>query len=747
MSYSDISPFSVVAYDKSHIVELIRYKTGWNQRGEVYSKAQINYIDQYLKNKSTFAETLVIEYEYIDRHYLEDYSEYYARCFPSHPRTCARAHFFSHKFEEEDLLNALRSENSEFTKQLQENYIGFAVLRPIPKTCIAKLCLKAYTNENDVDSDYKIITKRVDTNLFGIKLSVESAPFLEQDKVVSACATSAIWTFLSASKDRPSDANPSPSAITKSAFDQNTDGVRTFPNTGLSAVQVCRSLKYFDFEPTLFYKNNEKGGAKVFLDELKEYVFSHISAGVPVILGGDVFDCTTDGVEPRHLGKHLVCVLGFKATPKSSDKKIYAHSIDKLYVHDDRYGPYVRLESLARIRREKDDSEGFRSWLRSIIRIIRKKQDAPKDGFQLAIINDRNLIKREIFVPDVAIVGLYHKIRISYPTVFDMHHSFLAYLKTSIANIDNLWSHFEPSRKQYYSKIKSAISEYTNGSCQIALTTNSEYKNEILKSVDFVSFNGVLDKVFFLTASLPKYIWRCRTLVDGNIHSDILIDATEILQGKIILGTVSYCRNAEVLYKYIEKSNGAHEWERTGSESERELIGGYISFFQRGSGESKLNSIYGPLKLPKRKLKPGEFDDINNITPRSDISIIVGAEKSPFWDSLEKYKLTHNPASIKHKKYIWVINGDGHLVVGEDIEDENDKEGNTKYLGHPTLISGMPARLGGEFVFINGNWFVNLKSRAYPSGHKPQSKEWHAILDRVIKYNINGLSIEKELPI
>jgi len=47
-------------------------------------------------------------------------------------------------------------------------------------------------------------------------------------------------------------------------------------------------------------------------------------------------------------------------------------------------------------------------------------------------------------------------------------------------------------------------------------------------------------------------------------------------------------------------------------------------------------------------------------------------------------------------------------VYGEDIEKDQG------YQGHPTLIDGGPARIGGE-LFYDNEWKLNSKSRAYSS--------------------------------
>lgn len=132
MSYPDLSPIAVVPYNKDYVVDFIRYKTDWDQRSEVFDKAQISYLDQYLLVNGTPAQTIVVENEYIDRHYLEDYAEYYARCFPDHPKLCSRLHFFAYDFKEHEFMESLANPSSPLIQELHKNYIGFVVIRPMP---------------------------------------------------------------------------------------------------------------------------------------------------------------------------------------------------------------------------------------------------------------------------------------------------------------------------------------------------------------------------------------------------------------------------------------------------------------------------------------------------------------------------------------------------------------------------------------------------------------------------------------
>ena len=96
MTDTRLHPVTVANYSPSLIADAIRHVTGWSQKSEVLDKRHLTYLSKYLAKLNP--QTIVIENEYIDRHYMEDYVEYYARCFHQHSRTCSRIHFFKNTF-------------------------------------------------------------------------------------------------------------------------------------------------------------------------------------------------------------------------------------------------------------------------------------------------------------------------------------------------------------------------------------------------------------------------------------------------------------------------------------------------------------------------------------------------------------------------------------------------------------------------------------------------------------------------
>lgn len=713
--HNNFAPFTVVDFNKNFLINFVRGKTGWDQRSQISDKTQLNYLYNYLANSHIQAKTIVAEDEYIDRHYLEDYSEYYARCFPNHPRKCSRLHFFSFEFSQSDFLFALENNKKSFFKKLSDSYIGFAVIRPIPHTFLAKVCLKPYTYfENH--QDYKLIAKKNVVSLFGLSLEVHSAAFLEQDKVVSACATSALWMLFNSSEHEFNGSLPSPSAITKSATVSTYEGSRTFPTKGLTAVQVARSLKHFGFEPFVLRDDFDKNYHK-----LKEILFSYISNDIPVLIGGDVYQKNKTG-KITHLGRHFICALGFKLSnllppPSKSGLRLAAHRIEKIYVHDDRYGPYIRVSMTP-------------EYVSPTPQYIKKKTTNKKIiGLALSL---HDVDETDYFVPDLALLGLYHKVRLTYNDISEFCNAFFFCLQKSKLMLESALSKQENQiigpEKNYYQSVCQFIKKLLDGTVEITLTNNTKIKQNVNSCNQFSTFNGVPTKSSCLMHSMPKYIWRCRVYGGDETHlyTDILFDATEVPQGQVLVGYISYDVQAERVWNYVKDDISRNTWDAFNLDTDtRRLISGFLKFFSKSKNNINLNMLYGPLGYPRRDLKNGETDHFDNIRKRSDVHVIR-AGSTDFWSKLD-VKL----------KYIWVINEMGDLVLGEDKHDGDE------YQGHPTLVDGKAARIGGELFFDNVRkaWSINSRSNTYSKHIKSGTALWRGYLQQVAHDNLPGKKI------
>lgn len=104
------------------------------------------YLFKYLNDLK--AKTYVIENEYIDKDYLIDYSNFYARSFDVKEKFTLRLHFFSAYFPKEDIKQVLIECDDKILEKLNDRYLGFIVIKPIPDSngnpIIGRTILKTY---------------------------------------------------------------------------------------------------------------------------------------------------------------------------------------------------------------------------------------------------------------------------------------------------------------------------------------------------------------------------------------------------------------------------------------------------------------------------------------------------------------------------------------------------------------------------------------------------------------------------
>ncbi|WWL44293.1 hypothetical protein V5O39_26275 [Pseudomonas parakoreensis] len=112
-------------------------------------------------------------------------------------------------------------------------------------------------------------------NLFGIKLTIDSIAFQEQDKVVAACATTAIWTALHSSPGRSVKDIKSCSEITTAALNFVDGSSNGFPNKELTNKQIQRTL---DIEGLRYHNNSLEESTP---ESFRESLVAHINSNLP----------------------------------------------------------------------------------------------------------------------------------------------------------------------------------------------------------------------------------------------------------------------------------------------------------------------------------------------------------------------------------------------------------------------------------------------------------------------------------
>lgn len=324
--------FQCVAFAATSILDVLTKDIPGlgKDRGQLISKRQAGFLQNYLEGLG--CQTILIEYPYIDRDYLEDYASYYSRCFTGYERKCVRLHFFEVAFSDDDFANILSGREGALSiDTLQKSYQGFSIVNPLPSSYIGRTCLKTFDDAGG--RRCYLATRCYPVHLFGFKLSIKSLAFQEQDSTVAACATSALWSAFHGSGILFQHSIPSPVEITRIATQYVIQERRSFPNHALTLYQITHAIKELNLDPLTIQLDHDP-------ILVQSTVYAYLSAGIPGLLLM---------VDPKR-GGHAVTVSGFSlggSDAKSPTNypptfKLMSTKVDKLYVHDDQTGPFTR---------------------------------------------------------------------------------------------------------------------------------------------------------------------------------------------------------------------------------------------------------------------------------------------------------------------------------------------------------------------------------------------------------------------
>lgn len=279
--------------------------------------------------------TIVVEKEYVDGCYLDDYALYYVKCFRKYERFCKRVHFFATRFNKKKFSQFIDgSLPARDQNKIISSYLGFAVAKPLPEAIIGRTLLKTYPP--DGDRRQFPATKEHTPYLFGLGLPLRTLPFQEQDTVVAACATTALWTAFQQCSELFGTEAPTPAKITQYATRHFLTS-RSIPSHGLNVYQICEAIREVDLEPEVFPITPRS--------PIVSLMYAYLRAGVPVILGLDI----------QGQGRHAVTLAGYSIEKnrviqneihtKYQQYHLMGPYISKFYAHDDQIGPFSRLNN------------------------------------------------------------------------------------------------------------------------------------------------------------------------------------------------------------------------------------------------------------------------------------------------------------------------------------------------------------------------------------------------------------------
>jgi hypothetical protein len=459
---------------------------------------QLKYFTEYFsgENESGIkAETIVIENEYISKAFFQDYVYYYSQCFKDYKKKCKRVHFFNSKFNNEEFLNELL--NNDQKHLTNETYLGYIVVKHLPNVVIGTTILKPYQS-NEIYKRVHNSVREYDVNLFGRNLIIKSLVFQEQDRVVSACATSALWVAFHKTSKLFDTKSPTPVEITNSTKNLFIDAGRVIPNEGLDVFQIGTAIENTGLVAELRNEEILKD-----IDWLKTFIYSYNKMGLPIIMGIKLLEKgrTNDSQE----NYHLITITGYRENninfgERKSEMSTIAKKINRFYAHDDLIGPFSRLG----FRKILDESYG--------------KENKNKTKLETSWIeeNGENLIADVVFV----FVPIFSGIRIKFENVYKIVLLLDYYLNEVAETVNNeeiVWDIF--------------------------LEQSNRYKNEIISNKKIRK--GL--KKYILTNSLPKYIWIAKAFIKNDIIFEIIFDSTD-------LGNGIFCRSVHIYSSVLRKN-------------------------------------------------------------------------------------------------------------------------------------------------------------------------------------------------
>lgn len=649
-------PYLVSVFEKDTLSNLVRESFG-SDFPDILQKKQISYIFRYLKDLA--AASIVLEFDYLDRDYLEDYSRYYVKRFSANGSKCARLHFFSKKVDHGMIERALACpEARAVVGALQDAYLGYVIIKPLPKTFIGRTCLRMYPQLRYKLNKKRAISRSYNVDLFGIRLAVESVAFQEQDKVVSACATTAIWSSIHATTWRPVRSISACSEITINAINHVEGSSNSFPSKELSNKQMLRAL---DIEG---YRNHYQPLDDIDQTEFLKIVKYHIDSNLPMILGVDVYKVQEKN-KLLPIAGHAVTVLGYKASERSA-----------LYIHDDRLGPYVRATFVKLSDYSFLKTGNLQKWAL----VLQEKDDSGEW-----------MVPHEVLIPKSLIIPTHNKVRLPYnsadTTCNFIQSEFENWLSLDVVAKDPEAIKFQ--NKLRYSIRMAEISEIRQE------VINFQYSVESTSSQDIDKLKK--EKVRFLTTSYARFHWVADFYYGSNAAFTVLFDATDIPQGDAVAG---------IFVKDLEKTNLVLTIFRQYAQKINKITvpqteNFYVSFLKRLRKADQdyiqhLDENYGEPRAPAY-LKASEIKDGEIATNRDGKKYYSAANST-----LEKI-IPQLVQDDEESYWLWAVAYDGALLLGPEVDQ----------VGHPGLTGFKPARIAGELRRTSSGWVINSKSGRY----------------------------------
>lgn len=280
-------------------------------------------------------QSVVIEKDYIDLDYRAGFARFYYLRHHDTPRRCRRLHFFSCQLTREHM--------KDMPLEIREQYLGFTVLRPFLSGHLGRSVLsdRFLPVIQGIGETFITCKTGCRVNLAGNEIEFYGVPWMEQDRLISACASAALWmaSCYMSLKYHPEFKEYCTPEITDMATRYSVATGRPMPSTGLRVEQMMYALQEMGYEPVPYEPDSARGAHRT--------CYRYVESEIPVIIALNFLR-----------GGHVVTAVGHTFSPKRKPKIeqykfgkkgsiSYCRTSDfteALIIQDDAGGPFRHLE-------------------------------------------------------------------------------------------------------------------------------------------------------------------------------------------------------------------------------------------------------------------------------------------------------------------------------------------------------------------------------------------------------------------
>lgn len=243
----------------------------WEATSEAVPSLTTWGIEQLRSGLEKYVKTIVLEPNYICKDHRNLHSNFYSKKFRPRSPNCARLHFFSRSgLTQADLL--LNSDS------LDEDYIGYTVLRPVSERCLGRTVIDPYKVGRSVDDGFFLLRTKFSVHLNGQRLSAHGYPYTSQDTEATVCAHAALWGMCRYLSERYS---VYPETYPFDLIQQTSDTAgRVVPYRGMTYTDYSHILSNFGCHPVVLMMRNASENPD---PERFEDLCAYVESGFPVL--------------------------------------------------------------------------------------------------------------------------------------------------------------------------------------------------------------------------------------------------------------------------------------------------------------------------------------------------------------------------------------------------------------------------------------------------------------------------------